>query len=205
MEKQCLQEKYIPITEVSDNETLMEYGEELNTIATIINNGKLPIVYEYSEETVEPVITQNMLFIGILVPSVLLLIACIVLVVKFKAKGFVSTFLQIGYIAILLLVIRYTNVIITVEGICGIIISVILNYILVYIMLKNLKEKEQIEWNVIGKYALRTVPVYVIAVILAFNSLTKINSLGMALVWGSFMLYIYNLVITSNVLKMMNK
>lgn len=198
-------ELYIPITEVSDNETLMEYGEELNTIATIINNGKLPIVYEYSEETVEPVITQNMLFIGILVPSVLLLIACIVLVVKFKAKGFVSTFLQIGYIATLLLVIRYTNVIITVEGICGIIISIILNYILVYIMLKNLKEKEQIEWNVIGKYALRTVPVYVIAVILAFNSLTKINSLGMALVWGSFMLYIYNLVITRNVLKMMNK
>lgn len=196
---------YIPVTEASDNETLTEYGKELSNIATVINNGVLPIEYEYSDETVETAITQNMLFIGILIPAVLLLIACIILVVKFKAKGFISTFLQIGYIAMLLLVLRYTNVVITVEGIGGIIISVILNYIFVYAMLNNLKKKEQIEWKTIGNFALRTIPAYVIAVIFAFNSLTKISSFGMALVWGSFLLYIYNLAITRNVLKMLNK
>ena len=196
---------YIPVTEASDNETLTEYGKELSNIATVINNGVLPIEYEYSDETVETAITQNILFIGILVPAVLLLIACIILVVKFKAKGFISTFLQIGYIAALLLVLRYTNVVITVEGIGGIILSVILNYILVYAMLNNLKKKEQLEWKTIGNFALRTIPVYVIAVIFAFNSLTKISSFGMALVWGSFLLYIYNLAITRNVLKMLNK
>ena len=196
---------YIPVTEASDNETLSQYGEELNTIATIINNGTLPIEYETLEETVEPQVTQNMLFIGILVPSLILLVACIVLIVKFRAKGFISTFLQIGYIALLLLVLRYTNVVITVEGIVGIVISVILNYILVYAMLNNLKNKEQIEWSAIGKFALRTVWVYILAVIFAFNSLTKISSLGMCLVWGSFCLYIYNLAITRNVLKMLSK
>lgn len=196
---------YIPVTQASDSEKIVQYGKEINKIATIINNGVLPIEYEFSDETVEPVITQNILFIGILVPAVLLLIACIVLVVKFKAKGFISTFLQIGYIAALLLVLRYTNVVITVEGIGGIILSVILNYILVYAMLNNLKKKEQLEWKTIGNFALRTIPVYVIAVIFAFNSLTKISSFGMALVWGSFLLYIYNLAITRNVLKMLNK
>ena len=196
---------YIPVTEASDNETIVEYGKELNNIATVINNGILPIEYEYSDETVETVITQNMIFIGILVPSVLLLIACIVLIVKFKAKGFILTFLQIGYIAALLLVLRYTNVVITVEGSLGIILSVILNYILVYAMLNDLKKKEKIEWAIIGKFALKTIPVYIIAVILAFNSLTTINSFGMALVWGCFLLYIYNLAITRNVLKMLNK
>lgn len=195
---------YIPVTEASDNETLVEYGKEINNIATIINNGVMPIEYEFSDETVEPVITQNILFIGILVPSVLLLIACIVLVVKFKAKGFIATFLQIGYIAALLLVLRYTNVVITVEGICGIILSVILNYSLAYAMLNNLKKKGQLEWSTIGNFALKTIPVYVIAVIFAFNSLTEISSFGMALVWGSFLLYIYNLAITRNVLKMLN-
>lgn len=196
---------YIPITSASDSETLVEYGKEIKTIATVINNGILPIEYNNEEKTVEPVITQKMIIIGILVPSILLLIACVFLVVKFKAKGFIATFLQIGYIAMLLLVIRYTNVVITVEGMVGIVIAVILNYILVYAMLDNLKKKEQIEWKTIGKFALRTIPVYVIAVILAFNSLTKINSFGMALVWGSFSLYIYNLAITRNVLKMLNK
>ena len=149
--------------------------------------------------------TQNMIFIGIAIPSIILVVACIVLIVKFKAKGFIATFLQIGYIALLLLVIRYTNVIITIEGILGIIISAILNYILVYAMLSNLKKKGQIEWKLIGKFALRTIIVYILAVVLAFNSLTRINSLGMTLVWGSFCLYIYNLAITRNVLKMLNK
>ena len=196
---------YVPVTEASDNETLEQYRKEVEHIVTIINSGKLPIVYEYAEETIAPEINKNVLFIVILVPVVLLLISCIVLVVKFKSKGFISTFLQIGYIALLLLAVRYTNVVITIEGIAGIVISVILNYILVYTMLNNLKKKEHIEWNKIGKFALRTIPVYIIAVILAFNSLTRINSLGMTVVWGSMVLYVYNLTITRTVLKMLSK
>lgn len=196
---------YMQITTVSDNETLNLYADELNTIVAIINNGTIPLEYEYTEETVEPQITKNMLFIGITIPSALLLVACIVLTVKFKAKGFVATFLQIGYIALLLLAIRYANVTLTLEGIIGIALSVILNYIFVYVMLNNLKKKDDIEWKTIGRFALRTIPVYVIAVVLAFNSSTRINSLGMSLVWGSFCLYIYDLLITRNVLKMMNK
>lgn len=198
-------ELYIPITQASDNETLTQYSQELNHITTIINNGILPIEYEYSEETVETSITKKMLVIGILIPSILLLIASVVLVVKFKSKGFIATFLQIGYIALLLLVLRYTNVIITIEGMAGIVISVILNYILVYVMLNNLKKKGQIEWVAIGKFAKRTIPVYILAIILAFNGLTRVSSLGMTLVWGSFVLYIYNLAITRNVLKMLTK
>lgn len=196
---------YIPIAEVQNNEDVEEYIKEINNIATIINNEVLPIDYDFSEEHVETKMTQNMIFIGIAIPAIILVVACIILIVKFKAKGFIATFLQIGYIALLLLVIRYTNVVITIEGILGIIISAILNYILVYAMLSNLKKKGQIEWKLIGKFALRTIIVYILAVVLAFNSLTRINSFGMALVWGSFCLYIYNLAITRNVLKMLNK
>lgn len=196
---------YLAMTQVSNNEALTEAVHEMNHITTIINNGELPIVYETEEETVKTEITQNMIAIGILIPSVVLLIACVVLIVKFKSKGFIATFLQIGYIALVLLVLRYTNVVITIEGVVGIVISVVLNYILVYAMLNNLKNKEQIEWGTIGKFAKRTIPIYVLAVILAFNRLTRVNSLGMTLVWGSFCLYIYNLTITRNVLKILNK
>ena len=194
---------YIPITAAEDNETITKYGNEINTIATIINNGTMPIVYEYTEETLETNITQNMLIIGIAIPAGILLLACIVLIVKFKSKGFIATFLQIGYIALVLLVVRYTNVVITIEGIVGIIISAILNYILVYYMLKNFKKNGKIEWKEIGKFALRTILVYIVAIICTFNKLTVINSFGMTLVWGSICLYVYNLAITRNVLKML--
>ena len=194
---------YIPMTQVEDNETLQQAINEMNHIITIINNGKLPIVYETSEETVGPEIKiDNVFIIKILVPSVLLLLIC---VIKFGVKGFISVFLQIGYIALLLLTVRYTNVVITIEGIIGIIASGILNYIFVCSMLKNMKKEEQIEWKTIGKFSLRTIPVYVIAVILTFNRFTRVNSIGMTLVWGSIVLYVYNLAITRNVLKMLNK
>lgn len=196
---------YVPITEVSDNETMEQVRKELEHIVTIINNGILPIEYEYAEETIEPQIDKNILFIGILVPAVVLLIACIVLIVKFKAQGFILTFLQIGYIALLLLVVRYTNVVLTVEGIIGIGISAMLNYMLVYTMLNDLKKKQQLEWGVIRRFVLKTIPLYILAIILAFNSLTRVNSLGMTLVWGSIVLYIYNFAITRIVLKMMRK
>ena len=69
----------------------------------------------------------------------------------------------------------------------------------------NLKKKEHLEWKTIGKFALRTIPVYIIAIILVFNPLTRINSLGMTLVWGRMVLYIYNLTITKAVLKLLTK
>ena len=194
---------YIPITEAKDNETLTQAVNEMNHITAIINNGPLPIVYEYSEETIEPEIkTDTVLIVKILVPTVLLLLIC---VIKFGVKGFISVLLQIGYIALLLLTVRYTNVIITIEGILGIIASGILNYIFVCAILNDLKKKGQMEWKIVGKFAIRTIPVYVIAVILSFNTLTRVNSLGMTLVWGSIVLYVYNLAITRNVLKMLNK
>lgn len=192
---------YVPITQAKDNETLTKYVKELNKIATVINNGILPIEYSFTEDTAEASITQNALFIGIAIPVGILLIACIVLIFKFKLKGFIATFVQIGYIALVLLAVRYTNVVITLEGIAGIIVSAILNYGLTYAMLNNLNKKGTIEWKTIGKFALTTIPIYIAAVILAFNSLTRINSLGMTMVWGSLCLYIYNLAITKNLLE----
>ena len=194
---------YVPITQAKDSETLTKYVKELNKVATVINNGVLPIEYSFTEDTAEASTSQNALLIGIAVPAGILLIACIVLIFKFKAKGFIATFIQIGYIALVLLALRYTNVVITIEGIAGIIVSAMLNYALTYTMLNNLKKKGTIEWKTIGNFALTTIPIYIAAVILAFNSLTRINSLGMTMVWGSLCLYIYNLAITKNVLEML--
>lgn len=50
---------YVPMTESADNETLASAITETKHISTIINNGILPIEYEYSEETAEPAVARK--------------------------------------------------------------------------------------------------------------------------------------------------
>lgn len=196
---------YIPITQATDSKTLTNYIKEVSNMSTIINSGELPLEYTFTNKIVESDVNQKNLIIGIAIPAGILLVLCIILIIKFRLNGLISTFLQIGYIALLLLLIRYTNVIITIQSIVGIVVFAFINYIFNYLMLKNIKEKGKMEWNMVGKFALYTCPIYVLAIILAFNSLTIISSLGMAAVWGSFTLYIYNLTITKNALETLKK
>lgn len=196
---------YIPITQATDSETLTNYVKQVNNISTVINAGKLPIEYDFEETVLETNSSQNNLIIGIAIPSVILLIACIALVIKFRAKGFIAAFMQIGYSALLLLVLRYTNVIITIQGIIGIGISAILNFAFNFVMLNSLKNKEKMDWKEVKKFAFWTMPIYVLAIILSFNSLTVVSSLGMTLVWGSICLYLYNLSLTKTALEMFSK
>ena len=196
---------YVPITQAKDSETLAKYVKEVNNVATVVNTGVLPLDYEFSEEEVEANVSTKNMIIGIAIPSTLLLVACAYLIIKFKVKGLVDTLLQIGYIALLLLAIRYTNVVMTIEGIVAIGIFAAINYVFNFIMLKKLSEKSKLKWDTVGKFALYTIPVYVIAVVLAFNKLTAVNSFGMSMVWGSFCLYIFNLTITKAVLEMLSE
>ena len=123
----------------------------------------------------------------------------IYLVVKFKAKGILAGVLQIGYVALLLLVLRYTNIKITIEGIIGILISIIINYMYIYKAFKNIEE-DFIKKTTL-KVLLKLIPIYIIAVIFTFNSIANISSLGMTLVWGIITMYLYNLVLTQIVVK----
>jgi len=196
---------YIPVTQASDNETLTKHVKEINNIATVINTGVLPIEYNFEEETLESGFNNDKLVILISSFAFVFIVELVFLIIKYRAKGFIAGFIQIGYIALLLLVIRYTNVVITVQGIVGIGISAIINLLFNFVILNSLKNKDKIEWNIIGKFALWTIPIYVVAIILSFNSLTVVNSLGMTLVWGSICLYLYNLTLTKTMLEMLSK
>lgn len=196
---------YIPITQATDNETLTNYVKQVNNISTVINEGELPIEYNFEEEIVESTFDKDKLIILIASFATVFIVELLLITVKFKAKGFIAAFMQIGYIALLLLALRYTNVIITIQGIIGIGISAILNCVFNFVMLNSLKNKEKIDWKEVKKFALWTTPIYVLAIILSFNSLTVVSSLGMTLVWGSICLYLYNLSLTKTALEMLSK
>lgn len=194
-------EIYIPITETEDTTKLEEYSQAVDCLTTLLNNGPLELKYDIDDEVVATNITTKTLWIGISFFALSLLLLCLYLIIKFKGAGFVATLLEIGYVATLLLVLRYTNVTIKLTGIIGIYLSSVLNFVFEYLMLNLWKKDEKIIGKSLLKFFLKTIPIYVIAVILCFMPYMTLASLGMTLLWGSITIYVYNLLITKNILE----
>ena len=119
------------------------------------------------------------------------------MIANYKAKGFISVYFQVGYLGALLLVLRLTNIILTTEGICGIIIAMILEFVFTYIVLRNLKTNEEGMYKKANlEFFLNSLPLYVIAVAFTFAQTSGINSFGMTLFWGILLIYVYNFIFT---------
>lgn len=194
---------YIGIGAGTDSATLEQYRIVAEEAATVLNSGVLPITYTETDVVQASSITNEQIKIGMYVALGFIAIMILVFVIGLKAKGILASILQIGYIALLLLALRYTNVKITIEGVCGIVLASIINFVYIYKSFKN------IELNFIkeitAKFALKLIPVYIIAVILSFNRMANIYSLGMTLVWGIIIMYLYNLTLTQITIKVIKK
>lgn len=189
----------------NDNNELQEAIKNAKQEAILLNSGTMPLVYEYSKEVRETNISEQELFIYLIAIGLVFVIAYIYLVIKFKAKGFISVYFQIGYLGILLLILRLTNVILTMEGIAGIVISMILEYIFTYIVLRNLeKETEGMYKKANLEFFLNSLPIYVIAVVFTFATKAYINSFGMTLFWGIIIIYIYNFIFPKFIFENLN-
>ena len=172
----------IPMGTSSDSSSLQEYVNTAKQMSIVLSNGTLPITY--TEE--DYVLNNNLDLINnktvLVIAITIFVIAIIFLIVKLKLKGILAVILEVGYVAFLLLALRYTNTKITLEGIIGIGISIILTYIYIY---KAFKENSSnFIKGVTRKFGLSLIPVYLVAIIFTFNSIANIFSLGMTLVWG---------------------
>ena len=176
------------------SEELQENLTRARNLAALLDNGKTPIVYQINQNQyiASEVTNQNIaIFASVTVIAVTALM--IYLVIKYKERGILASISLVGYIAILLLVLRYTNVVITVNGIIGIVLSIIINYILILKLLNS--EKETYKKGIL-KFALTLVPVLAIAIVFTFNSWLPIFSFGMIMFWGIAINLLYNLSIT---------
>ena len=71
------------------------------------------------------------------------------MIIKYKKNGFLEAIAFIGYVAFMLLAIRYTNVMLTLDGLLAIVASIIVNFTFTFYLLslinKDYKDKEKIE------------------------------------------------------------
>ena len=101
-----------------------------NNLSALLNNGKMPIVYEIANnQYIASEVENDNIALFISLAIIALTIGMICLIIKYKEKGILSCISLIGYIAALLLVLRYTNIVITIYGLVAIILSIFVAYI----------------------------------------------------------------------------
>lgn len=175
-----------------------------NNMAALLDSGKMPIVYEVAQNKyVASEIESDNIELFISLSIIVATIGMIYFIIKYKEKGIFSSIALIGYIAVLLLVLRYTNVTITVTGLVAIVLSTVLTYIAMIKILKyNLKvdNKKEAFNRAMIKNTLILVPVLVVSIIFTFNSWLPVFSFGMVMFWGIIINLLYNLVITRNMI-----
>ncbi len=189
----------------SDNNEIQQIDKAAKYEAILLNSGISPIVYSYSSETNESRINGQDSIILLCAIAVVFVIAYIFLIVKYSAKGFISIYLQIGFLAVLLLVTRLTNVILTMEGIAGIVISMVMELLFTYIVLENMKNNKTEMYKKSNlEFFLNTLPIYIVALVFSFAGKAYISSLGMTLFWGIILVYVYNFIFSKFIYENLN-
>lgn len=181
-----------------DTDTLQGYIKQARSTATVLSNGNMPVKYTAdTNKYIKANISNNIIKIAFIIALIAVLLVTIYLIIKYKLKGLIGSILAIGYMAVVLLVIRYTNVDLSIAGIASIIIIAIMNYILQIAIIKNSNktdEKASKLLNVFGKYMLAIIPVFIISIVFSFEASVLLNSFGMILFWGTILTFIYNLI-----------
>jgi hypothetical protein len=135
-----------------------------------------------------------------IVACALLVIIAIGLTIAFKGKGLLAGISNIGYVSLLTIMIRYTNVTITINSLIILFMLEVLNIIFIAMLLKGInstKEGASIAFgNVVKKYYLAIIPVMIFAIILTFATNLTVGTIGMVGFWGLLVQLVYNYVIT---------
>ena len=121
----------------------------------------------------------------------------IVAIVKYRVNGVILTVCSIGFIALYLLILRYANVTISLEGIFAIALVFVINYIFCIMILNRLqKNVDKSFTKAITKFTLSMIPILILAVVCCFSNWMSLFSFGMIIFWGLVTTIIYNFVIT---------
>lgn len=186
----------------SEIETLVYQAESL---AAVLENEPLPIQYEITGNIyISSPIEKNHIKILIGVEIAIAAIICIITIIKYKAKGLAVSLCSCGYIALYLLILRFANVVISLDGIFAVLLSFILNHVFNIILLNYLKKNVDKSYEeAIKKYAIVILPVLILSVVFAFSGWMSIASFGMVIFWGLVVSIIYSAILTRTFIKNM--
>ena len=191
----------------TDMQTVQDNLQQANGMAIVLDTGNLPFTYVVDEnEYISSDITENEIQIAGYVILGIIVIIMIILILRYKTNGILGGLSYIGLISIFLLIIRYANVIVSLEGAFAIILILILNYVFVDNMLSKIKKQEGKEIikasnETMKKFFIKIIPICIMVVTFSLIRWVPISSFGMVMFWGIALIVLYNLVVTKYILK----
>lgn len=180
---------HVPIGDtMTDYNEYYQLVESVQEVANLLNEEKLPLVYKITDEVgMQSIVTKNSINIAIITYIVIALIISVYMIIKYKLEGLKQTIFNIGYLATLLIVFRYTNITITFNSLIALTVLIVINYIFSIKFLNRFKEEKNQKIalkEALKELYLAIIPVVIIAVIFTFMSAVVINSIGMTFFWG---------------------
>ena len=199
----------------TDKDTLQGYIEQAQNMATVLDSGKLPVKYDIEKnQYILSDINEEQIGYMVIVVAVLVIVAIIVISIKYKANGLLAGISYIGLVALYLLLIRYTNVVISIESIFAVVITLILNFVFIVMLLNQIEKmtKENKE-NIINKSTMETykkfftriIPICAMTIVFCFIKWIPLSSFGMVTFWGLLIIAVYNAVITRMMLDILSQ
>ena len=192
--------------ETSNNTSINNNMAKAAELAMLINSGRYPIEYELeSNRLVYSDITKTELLYFALAMLAIIFIILVVLSIKYKTAGLLSSIACIGFISILSLLLRYTNVLISIEGIGAIILIIAINLKLNQTILSKIQKMNMVDEATNSIYKdmfLKLVPIMIISIVFCFSGWTNLSSFGMVMFWGLVLIAVYNITVTKALLKL---
>lgn len=184
----------------SDSSTIQSYAKQASNIAVFLNSNPMPITYTSSvNRIVYSDITLKTLITIIIVLSSIFAVLLIYMILSYKKLGLLGAITSVGFIAILLIIIRYANVEVTLTGIFAIMISAIMEYLFLMHIFDVYYEDTDIETNnketknALYKELEKLIPVFIIAIVFSLVKWELAYSVGMILFWAMLEMYLYNI------------
>ena len=178
-------------------------SKSAGAIAIIIDNGIMPNKYELEKDYfLKSVITDNEINYIKIAFAVVIILLSVVLLVKFGVNGLIGAVLNVGYIALVTLVLRYTHVTISLGSIAAGFVILVMNFGFMYKLLKSLKTQDDKKKAFSGAnkaFYFAVLPVIVVAFVFTYMTNVMVTGIGMILFWGLLIEALYNIIFTKSV------
>lgn len=183
-------------------------------LAAIMENE--PLNYQYDINTnvyVNTTLDSNKIKLIACIEIAIALLIALVIIAKYRLNGLAATISSVGFVALLLLAIRFGNVKLSLEGIFTIELVYIINMIFNILLLNRLskngltsKERLMAYKESMHKYLLILVPLAII--VIAFTVISSwgtLNSIGLVLFLGGAISAAYNAIVSYVYIRSTNK
>lgn len=185
-------------TTVSE-EDLKDSLVQASNLAVQLKTDNLPITYVLDNNlNIKSEIDENMINSFIIAGISISVIMIAYAIVRYKKSGFLSMVGLIGYVGLLLVTLRYTNVVLSLTGFISIALSVIMSYIFIIRVLEESQNEENAFSKVAYQFLTIYIPSLIIAIVFSFSKYLPIASFGMVMFYSIILMIVYHGIITRN-------